>query len=188
MQISNRDFHAHLESALYQNSHTPYAYLLSMVGSREAVLALHAMLIKREPLMIRRDDGQSQYLRSGFDYFLAHQRLPSGRHHALIFSKPIVDQQVLIARSEAELTERHYRAWSAHCEVPLHPSWADWLWQTAQEYNYLTQLVGHNLVGCLITFHAEMGERVRRAVQGGILTVGQSKMPSLEVQEVSNAA
>jgi hypothetical protein len=158
-----------------------------MVGSREAVLALHAMLIKREPLLVRSADGKGQYVRSGFDYSLAHHRLPSGRHHALIYSRPIVEQAVLMARSESNLVARHYRAWSAHCEVPLHPSWAEWLWQTAQEHGYLTQLVGHNLVGCSINFHAEMGERVRRAIQGGILTVGQIKLPAT-LPEVSHAA
>lgn len=186
MQISHQGFSAHLESLLTQPSQTPLAYLISMVGSREAVLALHAMLIKREPLLVR-DASKSHYVRSGFDYSLAHHRLSSGRHHALIFSKPIVEQQVLIARNEADLVARHYGAWSAHCEVPLHPSWADWLWRTAQQYGYLSPLVGHNLVGCSINFHAEMGEKVRRAIQLGILTVGQTQRPDA-TQEVPHAA
>ena len=192
-ELTASGFKAHIEAYLIQgNGYYATLYLLSLVGSREAVLAIHARLLKREPLLLGSDTSQAQYVRAGgVDYHLAQGRLPSGRHHALIYSRAILEKQILIARSEAELMTRHAQAWSAHCEVPIHPTWAAWLWQTAQRQQYLTALSTYRLQGCAVVFHPRMGQLIREAVLAGVLRVPTAKPQVLPLQpppEVSDAA
>lgn len=190
MEMSVGGFKANVE-ALLVNPNGQALHLASLVGSREATLAIHARLLKCEYALVQAEGQKDRWVRAtGFDYKMAHNRLPSGRHHVLVAGKSLLEGAVIAARSQEELVERHLRAWGERCEVPLHPSWAGWLWETAQANSYVFPLLGIGLEGCAVHYSPKMGELVRRAVLDGQLTVNKPKLETivLEPEEVRDAA
>ena len=190
MEMSIGGFKAHVE-ALLVDPRGQTLHLASLVGSREATLAIHARLLKCEHALVQAEGQKDRLVRAtGFDYRMAHNRLPGGRHHVLLAGKGLLEGAVLAARNQEELVRRHLRAWGERCEVPLHPSWAGWRWQTARANNLVHPLLGAGLEGCAVHYGPAMGELVRRAVLSGELTVDHPKLETLplENKEVRDAA
>ena len=124
-------------------------WFLSMVGSQTALKAIWASLLKQPPdvaHLIRGADGMAL---SG-SYQRCHvpretvgtwttkiARLPvSGGWHALVYTKLAEyaferDGFLLLAKSEEEAPALHHRFLDKRSPLPLHRSWADWLWRRA---------------------------------------------------------
>jgi hypothetical protein len=115
-------------------------WFLSLLGSQQAVRALWARLVKGETAYLGEDE-----LTGGSPCWLAREawgtwrfhgcRLPSGSaYHGMLVPELAAyasDRQdfLLLARSEEEAPALHYRFLNRRLDLPLHLSWADWLWQ-----------------------------------------------------------
>ena len=122
-------------------------WFLSMVGSQTALKAIWASLLKQPPEpahLIQGADGMALsggYLRC----VIPHQtigtwttkiaRLPvSGGWHALVYTRRVEytfdhDSFLLLAENEEDAPELHHRFLDRRSPLPLHGSWADWLWR-----------------------------------------------------------
>ena len=132
-------------------------WFLSLLGSQQAVRALWARLVKGETAYLGEDE-----LTGGSPCWLAREawgtwrfhgcRLPSGSaYHGMLVPELVAyacDRQefLLLARSEEQASALHYRFLNRRLDLPLHPSWADWLWErglNASEVEALESLGVH---------------------------------------------
>ena len=121
-------------------------WFLSMVGSQTALKAIWAALLKQPPEtahLIRGADGTA--LSGGYrrcvippqtvgTWTTKIVRLPAtGGYHALVFTKLAEfshesDSFLLLAGDEREAPALHHRFLDRRSPLPLHRSWAGWLW------------------------------------------------------------
>ena len=118
-----------------------------MVGSQTALKAIWASLLKQPPdvaHIIRGADGMA--LHGGYQrcvipyetigtWTTKIARLPAtGGWHALVYTKTAEfgyekDSFLLLAQSEEEAPALHHRFLDKRSPLPLHGSWAGWLWE-----------------------------------------------------------
>ena len=133
--------------AFARDENTDGLWFLSMVGSQTALKAIWASLLKQPPdvaHLIRGADGMplsGGYQRCSVPYDTIGTwtakiaRLPvSGGWHALVYTKMAEfaferDSFLLLATSEEKAPALHQRFLDRRSSLPLHNSWAGWLWQ-----------------------------------------------------------
>ena len=158
-------------------------WFLSMLGSQQSVRALWARLVKGETAYLSEDD-----LGGGLPCWLAREtwgtwrfhgaRLPSsaGYHGMLVPDHAAYQSErqdfLLLARTEDGAPVLHYRFLNRRVDLPLHPSWAEWLWErgfTSGEIEAL-HAVGIHAYRCRPDTR-QLGEDIAESVQRGRLTV-----------------
>ncbi len=153
-------------------------WFLSMLGSQQSVRALWARLVKGETAYLSEDDldaGSPCWLsREAWGTWRFHgARLPSGAgYHGMLVpdhAAYLSERQdfLLLARTEDEAPVLHYRFLNRRVDLPLHASWAEWLWKRgfASEETEALQAVGIHAYRCRTdTRHLEedIAESVRR--------------------------
>jgi hypothetical protein len=166
-------------------------WFLSLLGNQQSVRALWARLVKGETAYLSEDElggGSSCWLAAEawgtWRFYSA--RLPSGAaHHGLLVpelaayacdrrdpSATLRTGFLLLARSEDEAPALHYRFLNRRLDLPLHPSWADWLWErglTAEEVEAL-ESTGVHAYRCRPDPDA-LQEDISDAVRRRLLTV-----------------
>ncbi len=143
-------------------------WFLSMVGSQTALKAIWASLLKQPPdpaHLIRGSDGMALsggYQRCHIPYDTIGTwttkivKLPvSGGYHALVYTKTAEfafeqDSFLLLSQSEQEAPALHHRFLDRRSPLPLHDSWARWLWQRGIANGEIVPLqsVGVNAYRC----------------------------------------
>ena len=131
-------------------------WFISMISNQQSIRALWARLLKGEPAVIS-DDA----LMGGRYCALAPQaradcrfhtmRLPvSGATHAMLVPSAALyagegRDFLLLARAEADAPALHYRFLSRRIDLPLHPSWSDWLWARGLDAGEIRPLDAHGI-------------------------------------------
>ena len=133
--------------AFARNPDTRELWFLSMVGPQTALKAIWASLLKQPPEaahLIRGTDGgelSGDYLRCSIPHHTIGTwttkiaRLPTtGGWHALVYTRLAEfsferDDFLLLARSTDEAPDLHHRFLDRRSPLPLHHSWAPWLWR-----------------------------------------------------------
>jgi len=158
-------------------------WFISMLGSQQSVRALWARLVKGETAYLSEGD-----LGGGSPCWLAREvwgtwrfhgsRLPSSAaYHGMLvpdLAAHMCERQdfLLLARTEDEAPALHYRFLNRRIDLPLHESWAEWLWDrgfTADETEALDS-AGIHAYRCrpdVPQLEEDIGDAVRR----GRLTV-----------------
>jgi hypothetical protein len=158
-------------------------WFISMLGSQQSVRALWARLVKGETAQLSADD-----LSVGSPCWLAREawgtwrfqgaRLPSSAAYHGMLVPDLASYRcersdfLLLARTEDEAPMLHYRYLNRRVNLPLHPSWAKWLWDrglTSDETEAL-HAAGIHAYRCradVQQLEADIGDAVRR----GWLTV-----------------
>jgi hypothetical protein len=114
-------------------------WFISMLGSQQSVRALWARLVKGETAYLSEGDldgGSPCWLtREAWGTWRFHgARLPaSATYHGMLVPDLAAyncerRDFLLLARNEDESPALHYRFLNRRVDLPLHPSWADWLW------------------------------------------------------------
>lgn len=153
-------------------------WFLSLLGNQQSIRALWARLVKGEMAYLAEDQ-----FAGGVPYWLAQAvrrqcrfhvtRLPrTGAHHALLVPDAALyaaEQQdfLLLARTPAEAPLLHYRFLNRRVDLPLHPSWAEWLWERALRAEEARELeaVGIHAYRCSPD-PAELAAALGRALRG----------------------
>ena len=122
-------------------------WFLSMVGSQTALKAIWASLLKQPPEsahLIRGADGgelTGSFLRCSIPHHTIGtwttkiSRLSTtGGWHAMVYTRLAEfaferEDFLLLARSEEEAPALHHRFLDRRSPLPLHHSWATWLWR-----------------------------------------------------------
>ena len=165
-------------------------WFVSMVGSQTALKAIWASLLKQPPdvaHLIRGADGMA--LSGGYQVCrIPHEtlgtwttkiaRLPaSGGWHALVYTKQAEyafekDSFLLLAQSAEEAPALHHRFLDKRSPLPLHGSWAEWLWERGLREGEIAPLqsVGVSAYRCSPKAD-KLREDLSKAVAWGRLTL-----------------
>ena len=176
--------------AFARDDRTEGLWFVSMVGSQTALKAIWASLLKQPPdaaHLIRGADGMA--LTGGYQkcvipyetigsWTTKIARLPvSGGWHALVYTKQAEfsfekDSFLLLARTEEEAPGLHHRFLDKRSPLPLHGSWAVWLWERGidNEEIVLLQSVGVSAYRCSPK-PKKLREDLSDAVASGRLTL-----------------
>ena len=165
-------------------------WFVSMVGSQTALKAIWASLLKQPPdtaHIIRGADGMALsggYQRCVIPYETLGAwttrivRLPvSGGWHALVYTRQAEyrferDSFLLLARSAREAPALHHRFLDRRSPLPLHGSWADWLWERGLDNGEIVPLQSVGVSAYRCSPNAEMlREDLSDAVASGLLTL-----------------
>jgi len=117
-------------------------WFVSLLGPQEAVKALWARLIAGEVAILSLPEPAGARFCSlapegprGWQFFTASLRAVAGYHgilvpHAAQYTAERPDF-LIVPRHTDEAAGLHYRFLKRRLDLPLHPAWADWLWDRA---------------------------------------------------------
>jgi hypothetical protein len=133
-------------------------WFLSMLGSQQAVKAIWARLVKGETVNLAEDE-----FGGGTPCWLAREawgtwrfysaRLPSGSaHHGILVPGLAAysgerQEYLLVVRDEADAPALHYRFLNRRLDLPLHASWASWLWKRGLSNGEIEALESFGVLG-----------------------------------------
>lgn len=131
-------------------------WLVSLLGSQQAVKALWAQLIKGETATLSTEATGVRFCALASEGARAWRfyrtSLPaSGGYHGLLLPDVALLSSerpdfLLVRRAEDDAAKLHYRFLNRRVALPLHPSWADWLWNRALRSGEARALASHGLV------------------------------------------
>ena len=176
--------------AFARDEKTEGLWFVSMVGSQTALKAIWASLLKQPPEtahLIRGADGMA--LQGGYQrcvipfetigtWTTRIARLPAtGGWHALVYTKTAEyqfekDSFLLLAQSTEEAPALHHRFLDRRSPLPLHDSWAGWLWERGIEEGEIVPLQSAGISAYRCSPNAgRLREDLSCAVASGRLTL-----------------
>ncbi len=125
-------------------------WFLSMLGHQQAVRAIWARLVKGEAAFLSGTEvgGEPTPLarEAWGTWRFTGMRLPSGSaYHGMLipevaaYATNRLDFLLLVGEQD-DPAQLHFRFLARRLELPLHPSWADWLWRRGLENGEVEQL------------------------------------------------
>ncbi len=124
-------------SDLIVDPHEPdTVYFMSVCGYQVTVKGITANFLENYGVSIEIEDTEYYLERSGLGYKVQVKKLPSGLLHALIYPKlalPINDEEkknsfFIFTNGSDKRLVLFFRHLDEKVDMPLHPSWAGWLW------------------------------------------------------------
>jgi len=153
-------------------------WFLSMLGNQQSVRAVWARLVKGEGAYLADDQfsgGRASWLarEARREWRLHTARLPgTGAYQGMLVPDAALyaterREFLLLARSEEEAPLLHFRFLNRRLELPLHPSWAPWLWERALHSGEALPLESFGVRAWRCTPDpAELQEALGRALRG----------------------
>ena len=181
--------------AFARDDRTEGLWFVSMVGSQTALKAIWASLLKQPPdtaHIIQGADGMALhggYQRCIIPYEtigtwttkIARLRTTGG-WHALVYTKQAEfgfekDSFLLLAQSRDEAPALHHRFLDKRSPLPLHDSWANWLWERGIEEEEIVPLQSVGVFGYRCSPKAKkLREDLSDAVASGRLTLPREEI------------
>lgn len=176
--------------AFARDPETDGLWFLSMVGAQTALKAIWASLLKQPPdpaHIIRGADGMA--LSGGYQrcvipgqtigtWTTKIARLPaSGGWHAMVYTKMAEfvsehDGFLLLAHEGDDLPALHHRFLDRRSPLPLHHTWAEWLWRRGLSNGESVPLQSSGITAYVCNPDGEsLREDLSRAVAMGVLTL-----------------
>lgn len=173
--ISTKGYRCTLEECVSRRD--DYAHLLSLVGTREAVKAIWARLMKGEAAYgYNGSESKTVRMNAYEGSKLLTERLPSGAFHGLILSRALLRGEVLVCEQQENLPARFYRSLTQTSRLPLHSAWKGWLWEHALAQEMLRPLASVRLHAYDVRVNMlELEQAVRVAlVEGSLPDIGDN--------------
>ena len=176
--------------AFARDENTDGLWFVSMVGSQTALKAIWASLLKQPPdvaHIIRGADGMA--LHGGYQrcvipyetigtWTTKIARLPAtGGWHALVYTKTAEyayekDSFLLLAQSGEDAPALHHRFLDRRSPLPLHDSWAGWLWERGISEGEIVPLQSVGVFGYRCSPNSKkLRDDLSHAVASGRLTL-----------------
>jgi hypothetical protein len=178
--IKIKGFRCSVEEAVFSNRKDGFAHVLSLAGSREAVKAVWARLMKGEAAYL--DMGQQvratrmNTLEGGK---LLTERLPSGAFHGLLLSNALLRGELVLCEKEEELPAHFYTVLTRMLRLPLHRDWRGWLWEHALRSGMVEQMSSQRLHAYEVNLSVcNLEAEVRQALLAG-------EMPEIGVKDAA---
>ena len=169
--------------------HSDQLWFLSMVGSQTSLKAIAAALLKTPPDVCHIIKGVEGMELSG-NYQTCHipfhtignwtsrtTRLKNRAYHTLVYSKQAhhdfdSHEFIILPRTDQEAPTLHHMYLDARSSIPLHHTWADWLWHRSLDTNetYPLDTSGILAFHCTPNFD-DLQEDITQAIIYGDLTV-----------------
>jgi len=181
--INAMGIHAYCSDLIVDSDYPDTVYFMSVAGYQATVKGIVANLLEYHGVSIE-IDGREHYLtRASLGYKMQLRKLPSGLAHAAVFPKlamPKSDEErqdrfFIMTDKSDELLTLFFRHLDEKIEVPLHPSWAMWLWNTfAEQEAWILEaktLVGSHQ-GYLFEFnHKRVHDLISEAIRNQVAEV-----------------
>ena len=116
-------------------------WLVSLLGSQQAVKALWAQLIKGETATLSPASGGARFCAlapegaRSWRFFRASLPAASAYHGVVVSEMALYSAErsdfLLLRRTDDDAALLHYRFLNRRVMLPLHPTWAEWLWERA---------------------------------------------------------
>ena len=178
--IRIKGFRCSVEEAVFSNGKEGYAHVVSLVGSREAVQAVWARLMKGEAAYL---DAGSQVrtvrMNTEGGGKLLTERLPSGAFHGLLLSKALLNGELVLCEKEEDLPASFFHLLTQKLRLPLHSDWQYWLWEHALRTGMVKQLVSQRLHAYEVNLSIY---NLEVAVRQALLA---DELPEIEVQRAA---
>ena len=168
---------AYCSDLIVDSSDSETVYFMSVAGYQATVKGIIANLLDNYGISVE-VDGNSHYLtRANFGYKAQVKKLPSGLVHGVLFPKLALpkseeegqDTFFILADNRDEVLTLFFRHLDEKTEIPLHPSWAEWLWKAfEQQEGWLleAQTIVGSFEGYLFEFnHEELYDLVSEAIR-----------------------
>ena len=184
--------------AIARDADTECIWFLSMVGSQTALKAIWASLLKQPPdvaHVIKGVEGgafEGNYRRCIVPpqtigtWTTKIARLPaSGGYHALVYTRMAElaferDDFLLLSRDETGAPELHHRFLDRRSPLPLHHSWASWLWRRGLDTGEIVPLESSGIFAYRCEPDGDLlREDLSDAVVAGILTLAEEEPAKL---------
>jgi hypothetical protein len=164
-------------------------WLVSLLGSQQAVKAIWVLLMKGETATLTTDSGRAYFCSlasqgpRGWRFFRAPLPAAGGYHGMLVPELALYSAGLpgflLLQRDADDPAMLHYRFLNRRVTLPLHPTWAEWLWARALRTGEARRLESYGLEAFLCTpdepaLTADLTEAIRHGVLGLADHVGQS--------------
>lgn len=176
--IKIKGFRCSVEEAVFSNRKDGYAHVLSLAGSREAVKAVWARLMKGEAAYL--DIGpqvKTARMNTVEGAKLLTERLPSGAFHGLLLSNALLRGELVLCEKEEDLPASFYTVLTRMLRLPLHRDWRDWLWEHALSHGMVEQMASRRLHAYEVNLSVHNLEvAVRQALLAG-------EMPEIGVKD-----
>ena len=152
-------------------------WFLSMLGHQQAVRAIWARLVKGEAGFLSSTElgGEPTPLarEAWGTWRFTGMRVPSGSaYHGMLIPEIAAYATdrldfLLLVREQDDAAQLHFRFLARRLDLPLHPSWAGWLWRRGLETDEAEQLesIGVQAYRCRPrpeALRADIGDAVRR--------------------------
>ena len=191
--------------AFARDPDTDGLWFLSIVGAQTALKAIWASLLKQPPdpaHIIRGADGMA--LSGGYQRCVVPRetvgtwttkiaRLPaSGGWHALVYTKWAEfasghDAFLLLAHEGDDFAALHHRFLDRRSPLPLHHTWADWLWRRGLSNGEIAPLQAAGITAHVCKPDAEsLREDLSRAVALGVLSLPEGSSDDEASDEGTN--
>ncbi len=138
-------------------------YFLSVAGYQAAVKGIIANVLEYGSVTVIVDDEYFYPSRSTLNYTVHYQKLPSELFQgvtllkiALPDNKEPKDCFLVISEDSPSVKDLFFRHLENKIEIPLHPVWSQWLWNTFSEKGWPTPL--DTLIGDFKGYLVEINE------------------------------
>ena len=168
---------AYCSALIVDSSDSETVYFMSVAGYQATVKGIIANLLDNYGISVE-VDGNSHYLtRANFGYKAQLKKLPSGLVHAVLFPRLALpkseeegqDTFFILADNRDEVLTLFFRHLDEKTDIPLHPSWAEWLWKTFEDQDgwlLEAQTVVGSYQGYLFEFnHEALHDLVSEAIR-----------------------
>ncbi len=117
------------------------AYFISLAGYQGTVKGIVANLLEYYSISIGINGTDHYYGRADVSYRILKKKLSSGFLHSIVlpqlaFPKSEDERQnrfFIITKKKNEVLSLFFRHLDERTELPLHPSWSEWLWNKLNE-------------------------------------------------------
>jgi len=123
-------------------------YFLSVAGYQSAVKGIIANFLQYESITAKVDGKYFYPVRSSLTYTVHYRKLPSGLYQCATFPKIALPEDnkdskdiiLVIAQTGLLAQDLFFKHLDNNTDIPLHPLWSDWLWETFSKKCWLTRL------------------------------------------------
>jgi hypothetical protein len=178
--IKIKGFRCAVEEAVFASGKDGFAHVLSLIGSREAVKAVWARLMKGEAAYLENGEQFRAVRVNTYDGAkLLTERLSSGAFHGLLLSKALLSGELVLCEREEDLPARFFHLLTRKLRLPLHSAWRGWLWDHALGSGRVEQMSSRRLHAYEVNLTVcDLEVEVRQALLAGDL-------PEIEVQRAA---
>lgn len=134
-------------------------YCLSIFGAVGAVQAISAALVSGNIVQLWEANELGKKLSKQWGrtkYRMFSKRLPSSRMLSMVIliDSAVLsnDRDFLIITKKENPKELLYRNLVYRSEMPLHPSWKEWLWATFKHFGWITALKEYGMKGYSVSY------------------------------------
>jgi hypothetical protein len=186
---------AYCSDLIVDKETSQYAYFLSVAGYQTPVKGILANFLKGLPLAATIGKKTHWFERLQGPYLMRIKKMPSQYCHGMAIARMIGSQNgkeqpkefLLITQDPGRVKDQFFKCLDAKTEVPLDPSWTEFLWRLFEEKEWLTNLktlVGQNQ-GYLISVHPEdLISEISRAIELEVPEVVACMKASLKTKTI----